>query len=284
MDFREFIMLEANEYPQYTCGIEIEVSFQPRVEGWQDSDVGKVIDKMQLGWAFGKDQTCQPGIEMKTKKPLPITNTVLQTLETDLQIFTQGIKNLGLEINKNPSRCATHIHLGGLNDEEKYKVAKLWIDGGVQDMEMSLISPQRRKLLDQGSGSYMRRVNSINQYNTIPHSIAGSKLGKFVQRLLMWLKNTLSLDKYAGWDKFYSMSPRSGFGTLEFRTKESTTDGRELAILVKSIAAFCSASGSLFDKLQQHGKIDIKDIKKALYFGGVGLHDLDYVAKRANES
>lgn len=276
--FRDFLMLEADEYPNLTFGIEIEVAFAPRTGGWEDSDIQQIIDQMKLGWSFGKDQTCQPGIEMKTK-PNPITNSVLQTLEADLNTFNQGVKNAGFEVVKNPGRCATHIHIGGLDEEAKVKVAKLWVDGGVQDMEQAMIAPTRRKLLDEPS--YMRRVKSVNQYQTMAHSIPKTGIGKFVQKLLMWLKNMVSLDKFVGWDKFYSMSPRGGLGTLEFRTKESTTDGHELAILVKAIAAFCSAADTLYNKMQQQGSLDTSDLRQAMYSGGVSPKDLGYVMRRA---
>lgn len=278
--FRDFLMLETDEYPNLTFGVEVEVAFAPRVGGWKDEEIQQIINQMKLGWSFGKDQTCQPGIEMKTK-PNPITSSVLQALESDLNIFNQNVKNSGFEIVKNPERCATHIHIGGLSEESKIKIAKLWVDGGVQDMGQTMIAPARRKLLDEPS--YMRRVSSVNQYQTMAHNIPKTKVGKFVQKLLTWLKNVVSFDKFVGWDKFYSMSPRGGLGTLEFRTKESTTDGHELAILVKSLAAFCSAADMLYNKLQQ-GSLDTSDVRQAMYSGGVSPKDLGYVMRRASKA
>jgi len=277
--FRDFLVLES-EYPNLTFGVEVEVAFAAREGGWDDSQIQQVISQMKLGWSFGHDQTCIPGIEMKTK-PNPITDAVLQTLKSDLDIFNVGVQKLGLQIVKNPGRCATHIHIGGLDETTKVKIAKLWIDGKVQDMEIPLIDPERRKLMDAPSGvSYMRRVNSINQYQTLPHSVATTGLGKFLQKTLSWLKNTLGMDKFAGWDKFYSMSPRGGLGTLEFRTKESTTDGHEIGILVKTLGAFCSAADSLYNKMQSGG-LDSGSVRQALYKGGVGARDLGYVMRRA---
>lgn len=275
-NFREYLILEADEYPDLTFGVEIEVS----MANYNDQDISRIMNQMKLGWSFGKDMTCMPGIEMKTK-PNPITNDVLHSLESDLNIFNKSIEKLGLQVIKNPGRCATHIHIGGLSEESKIKVAKIWIDGGVQDMETALIHPERKKLLDAGTGSYMRRVNSINQYQTLPHDIATSTIGKFIQRTLSYLKNMLSFDRYAGYDKFYSMSPRGGLGTLEFRTKESTTDGHELAILVKTLAAFCSAADSLYNQMQGGKKLDTSDIRKSLYQGGVSGKDLAYVMRRS---
>lgn len=276
--FYDFLMIEADEYPQLTFGIEIEVPFAPRQSGWDNIDFQSIMNQMKLGWSYGKDQTCMPGIEIKTK-PNSITNAVLSQLQMDLVTFQDGVKQQGLEIVKKPGRCATHIHIGGLDDESKVKIAKLWVNGGVQDMGQAMIAPTRRKLLDEPS--YMRRVTNVNQYQTMAHSIPKTGIGKFIQKILMWLKNTVSLDKFVGWDKFYSMSPRGGLNTLEFRTKESTIDGKELSILVKSIGAFCSASDKLYDQLEKNGSLDTSDLKQAMYSGGVSPKDLGYVMRRA---
>lgn len=279
--FRDFLVLEADEYPNLTFGVEVEVAFAPKQGGWEDKSIQQIMDQMKLGWSFGTDPTCMPGIEMKTK-PNPISNDVLQTLKSDLEIFNSGIQKLGLETIKKPGRCATHIHIGGLPEDAKVKVAKLWVDGGVQDMGQSMIAPTRRKLLDDPGHSYMKRVKNINQYQTLGQSVPTSGVGKFIQKVLMWLKNVVSFDKYVGWDKFYSMSPRGGLGTLEFRTKESTTDGQELATIVKMLAAFCSSADKLYDQLQQKGSLDTADLRQAMYSGGVAPKDIAHVMRRAS--
>jgi hypothetical protein len=275
MSFSEFLVLEVNEYPNLKFGVEIEIP----IANWTENLIKPILKQMGLGWSYGVDMTCVPGIEIKCK-PQYITNSALQTLEADLQLFKNGAEKAGLQIGKNPGRCATHIHIGGLNQDTKIKVAKLWIDGGIQDMETSLINPERKKLMDT-PGSYMRRVKSIDQYQTLPHSVASTKVGKFIQDTISFLKNTLAFDKYAGYDKFYSLSPRGGLGTLEFRTKESTVDGHEIAVLIRSIGALCSAASYLYDKLRS-GEFDSSTVRQTLYKGGVGARDLSYVMRRAS--
>lgn len=280
MDFYEYFLLEANEYPDWKFGVEVEVAMEPMDASInRDGIVDTAIKGMRLGWKWKIDQTCIPGVEIVCS-PQPIIQTSLNQLELDLNFFSNTCQQAGIKFVSKPENCATHIHIGGLNMDTKIKVADLWAKG-VQDMGSALISPERQKLLDVNprfTPTYMRRINSINQYQTLPHAIASTSAGKLVQKSLNWLKNTIAMDKYGNYDKFYSLSPRGGLGTLEFRTKESTLDGKEISILIRTIAAFAASA----DQLYTQGNVSKPQMRQALYQQGVSGKDLGYVMRKSN--
>jgi len=280
LSFYEFFLLE-EDFPNYTFGVEIEVPLYHTKEGIdRDAVMGQAVKSMQLGWKWTVDQTCMPGVEIVCS-PNPITSDALGALESDVEHFKQTIEAAGMKVFDRPSRCATHFHIGGLDMDTKIKIAELWTKGGVQDMGNKLISPDRKQLMDgDPRSSYMRRVSSINQYQTLPHRLATTKAGKMFQKIGNWLLNTISLDKYGKYDKFYSMSPRGGLGTLEFRTKETTLDGKELSTIVRMIAALAASTDQLYGQMQQQ-PLQSGDVRRAMYQHGVGPHDIAHVMRNA---
>ena len=283
MTFREFILLEA-DHPEWTFGIEIEVMFKNTVMKGKDyfdyhidNILELVVPNMQLGWTYDRDRTCQPGIELKCS-PKPITDSSLSTLNSDLEYFRARIDKAGLVVvNTSHSRqhCATHIHIGGLDMDTKIKLGQIWTNG-VQDIATNLISPERKELMNQPS--YMRRVNSMNQYQTIPHSVVSNPVMKFIQTTLNWLK-IKAIPTFGGFqmhDKYYTLSPRHNLGTMEFRTKESTLDGQEISTIIRSIAALTAS----VDQLIKSG-VSGSSVRQAMRSQGVSTSDLRQVMQKS---
>lgn len=231
-----------NHTSNVTFGIEIETLLNVGPPSTETSR--KLLRQVEPGlntklqWDVGIDNSCSPGLEFRTVGGIQATQQNLELLRQDIGSISQLVGQFNPETNRG---CGTHIHVGGLSEEQKTSLKQVWL-GGIQKYLKLFLNKERFDSLP--GNTFVKPVSSMNDYG-------GYKPSNFLTRIIGSL-----LGKKENLQKFLTLADRGS--TMEFRAAQGSLNPDRVALWVDMAVNLAVAApylkthgGSILDTLHQ---------------------------------